>query len=105
MKKLRKTATLLRQLEPWLGDARLYRLSDYAEYNRSDYTKQGNNKKGRTKYVVVSATTVSFFGPETYIFPSDAHGETLNMLEMAGSFRGGLDHTRALKSLGFSVVK
>lgn len=85
-------ATLIKNLAGWTGDARLYKVDPPMTYD---------DKK--TNYVVVSATTAVFSGPETYIFPANQHGEILNWLELPGSFRGGLDHTSALEGAGYSI--
>ena len=41
---------------------------------------------------------------ETYIFPADINGEITDFGELPGSYRGGLDHTVALKRAGYEVV-
>lgn len=56
------------------------------------------------EYVVVSAAEVMFIGPETYIFPGNAEGEVTDLGELGGSYRGGLDHARALWGAGYEVV-
>lgn len=100
-----KTATFIRKIEGWTGDVRLYRLSEPVEY--SDDLKGKTIKT--TNYVIVSATTgppdMPSSGPETYIFPADENGETLDMGALSGSFRGGLDHWKALKNAGYLVVE
>lgn len=42
--------------------------------------------------------------PETYIFGATQFGEVLDMGELTGSFRGGIDHIRALRSAGYVVI-
>ena len=59
---------------------------------------------GDAEFVVVSACNVMFSGPETYIFKSTETGEILDWTEMNGSFKGGLDHDRALRNAGYEVV-
>lgn len=86
-------ATLIENLAGWRGDARLYRVDPPMTYD--------DDKK--TNYVVVSAAVVIFSGPETYIFPATRLGEILDWLELPGSFRGGLDHARALEVAGYSL--
>lgn len=86
-------ATLIENLSGWGGEARLYRVDPPMSY--------GDNQQ--TKYVVVSAVNVMFSGPETYIFPANSNAKILNWLELPGSFRGGLDHTRALEGAGYSI--
>lgn len=46
-----------------------------------------------------------FSGPETYIFPANEDGKVVHWAELEGSFRGGLDHERALRNAGFEVAK
>lgn len=92
-----KTATFVKQMEGFIGDARLYKLSEAVDADG------WANSVVTTDYVVVSAVVVPFSGPETYIFPADGEGRITSWSEMKGSFRGGLDHARALAGLGFVV--
>jgi hypothetical protein len=48
-------------------------------------------------YVITSAATVIYSGPETCVFPANKNGEFLDMLELPGSYRGGLNHKKAIK--------
>lgn len=81
---------------PW-RDARLYRVSPPVTFiNREDHEET-------TEYVIVSAAMVPMVGPETYIFPADEAGQVLSWSQLDGSFRGGLDHERALRNAGYSV--
>lgn len=95
------TATFLRKLDGWRGDARLYKLSvpmkGEAITDEQDFD---------CEYVVVSAVVAqSMFGggPETFIFAADESGEAINLLELPGSFIGALDHAKALLNAGYSV--
>ncbi len=83
-----KKAKLVKHIDDWISDARLYRLST---------PLQGN------KYVIVSAVVAFGSGAETYIFPADKDGNALNMLELEGSFRGALDHAQALENAGYQI--
>ena len=83
-------AHYIRHCSSWMGDARLFRLEPPLNRNGT-----------QVEYVVVSAVVVRGSGPETYIFAADADGAVLNWDEMSGSFRGDLDHERALSGLGF----
>lgn len=85
-----KTAKFLHRIQGWTGDARLYRLSEPLD--------------GR-EYVIVSAVVAPFSGPETFIFPATVNGEAIDMIEMEGSFKGGLDHTRALRGAGYAIER
>ncbi len=94
-----KTATFIKKMDGWSSDARLYKLEPPANHEISgDY-----ENTGLTEYVIVSAIIAPLVGAETYIFPANQDGETINMLEMEGSFRGGLDHEQALNNAGFEV--
>lgn len=59
----------------------------------------------KTTYIVVSAATVMFSGPETYIFPCDANGNVKDWGELAGSRQGHLNIDRAIKDAGYEVVR
>lgn len=80
-------ATFIKQLTGWRGDARLYKLED-----------------GR--HVVVSGIQPAFdtMQPETFIVSADENGKVLDWLELPGSFRGAVDHARALDRAGFTIV-
>lgn len=97
MSKPQAKATLVKQLDGFTGDARLYKLTPPLEYE-----VYGDDAKS-TEYVVASATNVMFSGPETYLFAASPDGEILDWLELPGSFRGGLDHERALRNAGYSL--
>jgi hypothetical protein len=79
---------MIRKLDGFTGDARLYKLATPVDY-------QGRT----TEYVIASATVVPFGGPETYIFAADKDGNILNWLELPGSYKGGLDHEEAMRGL------
>lgn len=86
-------ATFIRKLDDGRpADARLYRLDKSVTFQRYDGDKR------TTDMVVVSAVT-AMGGSETYIFPADLDGNVLSWLELPGSFRGGLDHEKALRQL------
>ena len=90
---MKKTATLIRTLKSRTTSVsavtqRLYRLNPPLENKR---------------FVVVSAANVLFSGPETYIFAANQKGTITNWSEMTGSFRGALDHERALRNAGYEV--
>jgi hypothetical protein len=83
-----KTATFVKNLTGWDGDARLYKCEPPLD---------GHD------HVIVSAVVALFSGPETYIFPSNAQGEPKDYGELTGSFRGALDHAEALRGAGYEV--
>ena len=86
----------------WKGDARLYRLEP--PYVGQDPYSSNEGDLMQVEYVIVSAATMPFSGPETFIFPASAEGEVQEWLEMEGSFKGGLNHRKALKNIGYEVV-
>ena len=84
------TATFIRKAAgTWVGDARLYRLSE---------------PLGGFDHVVVSAVTLLSGRPETYIFGSDDSGGETDWSDLPGSFRGAMDHARALGGAGYVTV-
>lgn len=87
------TACLVKKLNGFTGDARLYKLSEPV-WDEDD--------KKTTEYVVVSAASV-MGAPETYIFPADENGKVIAWGELPGSFKGGLDHAKALRGAGWNV--
>lgn len=88
-------ATLVRKLDGFQGDARLY---------RCDPPMPNDEDGGRSEYVVVSAARVPFSGPETYIFAADANGKVASWRDLPGSTRGVLDHAQALATAGYEVA-
>lgn len=88
------TATYVRQIEGWRGDARLFRLSAAVPDDYGEAT---------VDHVIVSAVHV-LGEPETYIFPANADGECLNYLEMAGSQRWTTDHEEVIRAAGWELV-
>lgn len=92
------TATFIRNLDDFTGDAALYRLTPAIA------TRSWGNEGETYEYVVVSATVVPLSGPETYIFGADETGNVLDWGELDGSFRGALDQDAALNGAGYQVV-
>ena len=84
-----KTAELVSRLKGWTGQACLYRLSEPLDGNET---------------VIVSSTTATFGGPETFIFPATDTGEVIDWMELEGSYRGGLDHKTALSGAGYELL-
>lgn len=83
------TAQLVRKLTGFTGSAALYKLDPPVPSG---------------EYVVVSASTVPYSGPETYIFPATADGEISDWGELDGSFKGALDHAEALEGAGYRIA-
>ena len=82
--------------DDFTGTAHLYRLSEPIGY---DWDWEKKEWEGKTEYVVASATTVFYSGPETYLFPADENGKVLAWGELAGSFQGSLDCEKAINNL------
>jgi len=97
-----KTAKEIAQLADWRGDARVFELSEPTEYEGYN----GEYVPMKTSYIIVSAADVPYSGPETYIFPARKVGdvfEPIDMMELEGSYRGGLDHAEALEGAGYAI--
>lgn len=95
-------AVLVESLSGFAGDARLYRVEPPVRYAH-EYDADWNPVYADTAYVIVSAVTVEYSGPETYIFPANEEGKVVSWEELTGSYRGGLDHTEALRRAGYTV--
>src|SRR5690349_19484746 len=94
-------ATLVRRINDWKGDARLYRVEPPLRYDT--WGDEDKDQEAATGYVIVSAADVPFSGPETYIFAASEAGDVLDWGELDGSFRGGLDHREALSGAGYEI--
>ncbi len=100
-----KEARLVTSLSGWNGDARVYELTPPLVVPADHWDTDTAGKSFR--YVIVSAADVVFSGPETYVFPAEKHGDLFDVAdwgELEGSFRGALDHERALGYAGYTVV-
>jgi len=89
-----RAAKYIATLPDWKSDARVYELDPPMD--------------DEPRYVIVSAVVAPYSGPETYIFPARKVGdvfETVDMLELDGSFRGALDHEQALGNAGYEVIQ
>lgn len=83
-----KFARLIKSnLEGYRGIANLYYLED---------TK---------KYIVISGAVGLCFGPETYIFKSNKNGEVKGWTALDGSFKGEINHLKALNLHGYHLLK
>jgi hypothetical protein len=93
------TATFIKRIPGWRGEARLYRLDPPIVDRDWD-----DNPSDEYEYVIVSAAVADYSGPETYIFPATEDGEAIDMGELPGSYRGGLSHAEALDNAGYEVA-
>ncbi len=99
-------ATMVRKLDGFRGDARLYKLDPPIEFERYEANDQDeySEVKHASEFVIVSALIAPYSGAETYIFPGDASGEIVDWGELSGSFRGALDHEQALNRAGYQII-
>lgn len=89
-----KKAIFIKQIEAANGDMRLYRLKPKSFFLGLFLLFDC--------FVVVSAVEV-FGMPETYIFEANYSGEITNWCELEGSFKGDLDHEKALNNFGYAT--
>ena len=100
-----KTATFVKTLDNFQGNARLYKLSEPLAQDRRWWNESEEDESPSYNYVVVSAANVPYSGPETYIFGATKDGEVLDWGELPGSFRGSRDHQAALIGAGYKVFE
>ncbi len=81
------TAKLMKKLDGWTGDARLYCLDPPLDSEI---------------FVIVSAT-YSMDGPETYVFPAKEDGNVASWGEMDCSKRGNFSHEEILSGAGYLI--
>jgi hypothetical protein len=90
---MRKSAVAVKSIKEAKGVACLYKLSEpLVGY----------------EYVVVSAARDASNNyeeqiGETFIFGSDESGKIKSFLELPGSYKGGLDHQKALNDAGYDI--
>lgn len=94
-----KTATYIKTLDGFKGEARLYAVAPPIEERNWDDEVEATHD-----YVIVSGVYAMFSGPETYIFPADAEGNITSWLQLDGSFQGEIDHEQALSNAGYTVL-
>ena len=98
---MKTTATFVKDVsENFTGSAALYQLDPPLEGYAWD-----DEEAPKYDYVVVSATTAMYGGPETYIFGADDSGNIQEWGELPGSYKGGLNHVEALEGAGYSVIE
>lgn len=98
------TATRIKQMSDWRGDAAVYRLSPPINYRGwAEVDGEYKEVERSAEFVIVSAAWVPHSGPETYIFRSNSEGGEVDWCEMRGSIRGVLDHKVALKGAGYDT--
>jgi hypothetical protein len=95
-----KTATFVRTLRGFRGNAELFRLEPPLEGSRWP----GETGTGRYAFVVASAARV-FGAPETYMFGADEDGRILDWGELPPSQKGTLDIDAVWRDAGYAVVR
>lgn len=90
------TAELVRTIEDggWTGVAKLWKLSRPVKLE--EFSDDYHPELADCEYVVTSAIVAMYSGPETYVFRADADGQVASCLKLDGSYRGDLDHQRAI---------
>lgn len=103
------TATHVMEASWGAGEAHVYRceppmpIHDFDAEDHDIVDCSSESGCPTTEYVWVSAANVMYSGPETYIFACDHEGRVTNWGELPGSFKGDLDHERALTGAGYTV--
>ena len=93
MRQIRKSAVAIKNLKEAKGRACLYKLSD--PLMGYEYVVVSAAKDARDNHDQVVG--------ETFIFGSDESGKVKSFLELPGSYRGGLDHQKALNDAGYDI--
>ena len=94
------TATFIKAMgKEFAGDARLYKLNPAMSIKNWD-----GEETGKTEFVVVSGAHALFSGAETLIFASDETGKVADWMDLPGSFRGSINHERALLDAGYELA-
>lgn len=84
--------------------ARFLRMFDVGEFRGDARLYELDPPEDDLTHVIVSGVNVGFGeGEETYIFPADEAGTILSWGELDGSFKGSIDHRRALEGAGWEV--
>lgn len=88
----------MREVEQILGAKYLKDIGGGKDHRLWKLSRECVSEDGALKYsyVLTSAAYVRYSGPETYLFPSDKDGNILEWSELPGSFKGDLDHNRAI---------
>lgn len=87
-----------RQREAARGEQRFFYLDPPLPLEGYDSSEDADYDS--VPFVIVSAAEVPYSGPETYIFTADPYGRIASFSDLPGSFRGALDHERALRGAG-----
>jgi len=96
-----KQATLIKEMpHNGISEQKLYQVSPPMR----TYYWDEEETPDEFEFVIVSAAIVPMSGPETYIFGADPDGEIIDWGELPGSYKGGLNHKRALRDAGYEIV-
>ena len=94
-----KTATLIKESISQSGvKQKHYKLSEPVKYESL------HEPNGKTSYIIISQV-VSRWAQETFAFPANENGETINMLELPGSSRIPVPHEKVLENMGYTLEK
>lgn len=102
----KRTATYVKTLTGFNGDAQLFRIDPPSEYEESGYDGNGDYFEGikPLTHVVASAVVAPHSGPEVLLFPATPEGEVITFAEVGGQ-RGTLEHDLVLSDMGWEVVR
>jgi hypothetical protein len=98
-----KTATFVKSMEGFAGQAELFKLSNTITGHK--YNAHMERENIPTGFVIVSAANTFDRGPETFIFPADSTGTILSWGELDGSLYDELDIDKALQGAGYKVTR
>ena len=93
MREFRKSAVAIKNVKEAKGQACLYKLSD--PLMGYDYVVVSAARDAKDNYNNITG--------ETFIFGSDELGKIKSFLELPGSYKGGLDHQKALNDAGYDI--
>ena len=96
-----KTASFIKKLDDFKGNAALYLLSEPIRGHDHE-----DGQEVAWDWVAVSAIEPSILigEAETLIFPSNSEGEIEDWQDLEGSYRGGTSHAVALEGAGYKMV-
>lgn len=111
MATMQKTATWVKDLPDWRGDAVCYKFDPPLSDSWDE------EEGGVWDYAIVSAVTLDYGtvpmsrelrdslpSCETYIFPADENGECISMAELPGSQKNTRSHAQVLGEIGYTII-
>jgi len=93
MREFLKSAVAVKNIKEAKGRACLYKLSEPLVGYEYVVVSAARDRKDNYNNVI----------GETFIFGSDQTGKIKSFLELPGSYKGGLDHQKALNDAGYDI--